>query len=56
VRFRVPGHAGSVTDSHKKGFDAITLEELAYEADVSKTTFRFFPAKEVAAIETETEP
>jgi len=40
----------------EKGFDATTLEELAEEAEVSKSTFfRFFPAKEAAAIEAETE-
>src|SRR5215468_3286183 len=40
----------------EKGFDATTLEELADEAEVSKSTFfRFFPAKEAAAIEAETE-
>jgi AcrR family transcriptional regulator len=39
-----------------KGYDATTLEEVADEADVSKSTFfRFFPAKEAAAIEAETE-
>jgi AcrR family transcriptional regulator len=39
-----------------KGFDATTLEELAEEAEVSKSTFfRFFPAKEAAAVEAETE-
>jgi AcrR family transcriptional regulator len=38
------------------GFDAITLEALAEEAEVSKSTFfRFFPAKEAAAIEAEAE-
>ena len=38
------------------GFDKTTLEELAEEAEVSKSTFfRFFPAKEAAAIEAETE-
>ncbi len=40
----------------ENGFDATTLEELAEEAEVSKSTFfRFFPAKEAAAIEAETE-
>ena len=40
----------------EKGFDATRLEELADEAEVSKSTFfRFFPAKEAAAIEAETE-
>jgi AcrR family transcriptional regulator len=40
----------------EKGFDATTLEELAEQAEVSKSTFfRFFPAKEAAAIEAETE-
>jgi AcrR family transcriptional regulator len=40
----------------EKGFDATTLEELAEEAEVSKSTFfRFFPAKEAAAIEAEAE-
>src|SRR6516165_710089 len=39
-----------------KGFDATTLEELAEEAEVSRSTFfRFFPAKEAAAIEAEAE-
>jgi len=39
-----------------KGFDATTLEELADEAEVSKSTFfRVFPAKEAAAIEAEAE-
>jgi len=38
------------------GFDKTTLEELAEDAEVSKSTFfRFFPAKEAAAVETETE-
>ena len=38
------------------GFDQTTLEELAEEAEVSKSTFfRFFPAKEAAAIEAEAE-
>src|SRR5271155_6191255 len=40
----------------EKGFGAPTLEEVADEADVSKSTFfRFFPAKEAAAVEAETE-
>ena len=40
----------------QNGFDATTLEELAAEAEVSKSTFfRFFPAKEAAAIEAEAE-
>jgi AcrR family transcriptional regulator len=40
----------------EQGFDATTLEELADQADVSKSTFfRFFPAKEAAAIEAEVE-
>src|SRR6266699_4034114 len=38
------------------GFSNTTLEDLAAEADVSKSTFfRFFPAKEAAAIEAEAE-
>ena len=40
----------------EKGFDATTLDELAEEAEISKSTFfRFFPAKEAAAIEAEHE-
>jgi len=40
----------------QNGFDATTLEELAGEAEVSKSTFfRFFPAKEAAAIDAEAE-
>ena len=40
----------------EKGFDATTLEELAEEAEVSRSTFfRFFPAKEAAGIEAEAE-
>ena len=41
---------------NEKGFDATTLEELADEAEVSKSTFsRIFPAKEAAGIEAEAE-
>ena len=40
----------------ENGFDATTLEELTEEAEVSKSTFfRFFPAKEAAAIQAEAE-
>jgi AcrR family transcriptional regulator len=40
----------------EKGFDATTLEELADEAEVSKSTFsRIFVAKEAAGIEAEAE-
>src|SRR5579859_5159842 len=40
----------------EKGFDATTLDELAEEAEVSKSTFfRAFPAKEAVAVEAETE-
>src|SRR3984893_12720003 len=40
----------------ENSFGATTLEELAEEAEVSKSTFfRFFPAKEAAAIEAEAE-
>jgi AcrR family transcriptional regulator len=40
----------------ENGFDKTTLEEVAEEAEVSKSTFfRFFPAKEAAALEAETE-
>jgi AcrR family transcriptional regulator len=40
----------------EKGFDATTLDELADEAEVSKSTFfRAYPAKEAVAIEAETE-
>lgn len=40
----------------EKGFDSTTLDELAEEAEVSKSTFfRTFPAKEAAAIEAEAE-
>jgi AcrR family transcriptional regulator len=40
----------------EKGYDATTLDEVADQADVSKSTFfRFFPAKEAAAIEAEAE-
>jgi AcrR family transcriptional regulator len=40
----------------ERGFDATTLEELADEAEVSKSTFsRIFPAKEAAGIEAEAE-
>ncbi len=40
----------------ENGFGATTLEEIAEEAEVSKSTFfRAFPAKEAAAIEAEAE-
>src|SRR6266851_8637578 len=40
----------------ENGFGATTLEEIADEAEVSKSTFfRAFPAKEAAAIEAEAE-
>jgi AcrR family transcriptional regulator len=40
----------------EQGFDATTIDELADEVEVSKTTFfRFFPAKEAAGIEAEAE-
>jgi AcrR family transcriptional regulator len=40
----------------QNGFDATTLEDLAGEAEVSRSTFfRFFPAKEAAAIDAEAE-
>lgn len=40
----------------EKGYDATTLEEVAEEAEVSKSTFfRFFPAKEAAGVEAEAE-
>ena len=40
----------------ENGFGRTTLEEVAEEAEVSKSTFfRFFPAKEAAAIEAEAE-
>jgi AcrR family transcriptional regulator len=40
----------------ERGFDATTLEELADEAEVSKSTFsRIFPAKEAPGIEAEAE-
>src|SRR6266702_6366316 len=40
----------------ENGFGSTTLEDLAEEAEVSKSTFfRFFPAKEAAAIEAEVE-
>jgi AcrR family transcriptional regulator len=40
----------------QKGLDAVTLEELADAVELSKSTFfRFFPAKEAAAIEAEVE-
>src|ERR1700721_309262 len=39
-----------------QGFDRTTLEEVAEAAEVSKSTFfRFFPAKEAAAIDAEAE-
>ena len=40
----------------ENGFDATTLDELAEDAEVSKSTFsRVFPAKEAAGIEAEAE-
>ena len=40
----------------ENGFDATTLDELAEDAEVSKSTFsRTFPAKEAAGIEAEAE-
>ena len=40
----------------EQGFDQTTLEEVAEAAEVSKSTFfRFFPAKEAAAVEAEAE-
>lgn len=40
----------------ENGFEKTTLEEVAEDAEVSKSTFfRFFPAKEAAAVEAETE-
>ena len=40
----------------ENGFGSTTLEDVAAEAEVSKSTFfRFFPAKEAAAIEAEAE-
>src|ERR1700746_701855 len=40
----------------ENGVGSITVEDLAAEAEVSKSTFfRFFPAKEAAAIEAEGE-
>jgi AcrR family transcriptional regulator len=40
----------------EQGYDATTIDELADAAEVSKSTFfRFFPAKEAAAIEAEAE-
>jgi AcrR family transcriptional regulator len=40
----------------EQGFDTTTIDALAEEAEVSKTTFfRFFPAKEAAGIEAEAE-
>src|SRR5215470_1155212 len=40
----------------ENGFGSTTLEDLAEEAEVSKTTFfRVFPAKEAAGIEAEAE-
>src|SRR5262249_19322301 len=40
----------------EQGLDAVRVEELADAAEVSKSTFfRFFPAKEAAAIEADAE-
>jgi AcrR family transcriptional regulator len=40
----------------EKSFDKTTLEQVTEEAEVSKSTFfRFFPAKEAAGVEAETE-
>ena len=42
-----PGRERLAAIFAEQGFDATTIDELADEAEVSKTTFfRFFPAKE----------
>jgi len=56
LRTRRALSVAALSTSTENGFDATTLEELADEAEASKSTFfRFFPAKEAAAIEAEAE-
>src|SRR6266702_5568362 len=56
LRTRRALSVAALSTSTENGFDSTTLEELADEAEASKSTFfRFFPAKEAAAIEAEAE-